>query len=63
MGRGSLPFKESDVVRLLRAAKKAGVPCQIEIDLEHKLMRIIPVQACGAETRTNNDWDTIYDKD
>jgi hypothetical protein len=49
MGRGPCTFKEIDVMRALRAAKKAGVGVCIEIDLEQHVMRLIPVVSSGVD--------------
>ena len=54
MGKGACTFKESDVTRAFKAARKAGVDVQVEIDLERKLMRITPVK--GA-VNGSNEWD------
>jgi hypothetical protein len=63
MGKGHCTFKEADVTRAIRAAKKAGVEYpQVVIDLEHKTMTITPVKV-GApverETTGEGEWDNI----
>ena len=55
MGKGTCTFKESDVTRAFKAAKKAGVHVQVEIDLERKRMRITPVET--GEANDQNEWD------
>jgi hypothetical protein len=57
MGKGACTFKETDVTRALRAAKKAGVDVQVQIDLEHKTMTLTPVKASEAETGKGKDLD------
>jgi hypothetical protein len=65
MARGTPAFRERDVTRALRAAKKAGVDAEIIIDLQHKVMRIIPLSASDAGNGTRatdkNDFDEICD--
>jgi hypothetical protein len=55
LGKGACTFKEADITRALKAAKKAGVDVRVEIDLERKRMRITPVKAGEANDR--NEWD------
>ncbi len=55
MGKGACTFKEADLTRAFKAAKKAGVDVQVEIDLERKRMRIMPVKA--GEVNDRNEWD------
>jgi len=43
LGKRACTFKEADITRALKAAKKAGVDIQVEIDLERKRMTISPV--------------------
>jgi hypothetical protein len=63
LGKGVCTFKEADVTRAFKAAKKAGVDVQVEIDLEHKRMRITPVKACDSKAGTEeNDWNSIYEQ-
>jgi hypothetical protein len=66
LGKGPCTFKETDVTRALKAARKAGVDVQVEIDLARRRMRITPVKARetanGTTTDTKNDWDSIYDQ-
>jgi hypothetical protein len=54
LGKRACTFKESDVTRAFKAAKKAGFDVQVEIDLDRKQMRITPVK--GAVNRPN-EWD------
>jgi hypothetical protein len=43
LGKGSCTFKEADITRAFKAARKAGFTAQVEIDLERKRMTITPV--------------------
>lgn len=45
MGSGPCTFKELEITRALKAAKKAGVDVQIKIDLARKMITLIPVKA------------------
>jgi hypothetical protein len=56
MGRGPCAFKEADIKRAYRAAKKAGVEVQITVDLEHRTMTLTPVKS---ETTDEGEWDNI----
>jgi hypothetical protein len=59
MGKGACTFKETDVTRAIRAAKKAGVDVRIEIDLERKRMTLTPVKVVEPnKTDESNEWDT-----
>lgn len=66
MGKGVCTFKEADVTRAFKAARKAGVDVQVEIDLERKRMTITPVKAYEANGKTGEgaatgegEWDNI----
>jgi hypothetical protein len=52
MTRRPCTFKQGDVTRALKAAKKAGVDVQVEIDLEHKRIFITPLKAGEAGQNT-----------
>jgi hypothetical protein len=65
MGKGPCAFKEADIARAYRAAKKAGVEVQITVDLEHKTMTLTPISTSNVKNGTvtaKNDWDSIYDQ-
>ena len=55
MGKGPCTFKEADLTRALKAAKKAEVDVKVEIDLERKRMTITPVKSGAVNSR--NEWD------
>jgi hypothetical protein len=59
LGKGACTFREADVTRALKAAKKAGVDVQVEIDLELKRMTITPMKA--GEAKDRNEWDDDID--
>ena len=47
LGKAACTFKVVDITRIFKAAKKAGVDVQVEIDLERKRMTITPVRRDG----------------
>jgi hypothetical protein len=66
LGKGTCTFKEAEVTRAFKAARRAGVDVQVEIDLERKRMRITPVKAGGVNggagentTTGDGEWDNI----
>jgi hypothetical protein len=63
MGRSPLTFKQSDLTRALRAAKKTGVVVQVTIDLERKTMTVTPVKPGEASAQTRNEWDEVLPDD
>jgi hypothetical protein len=46
-------FKESDVTRAYRAAKKAGVIVEIKLSLDRKEMTLTPVKVSDVSEQTN----------
>jgi hypothetical protein len=58
LGKGACTFKEVDLTRAFRAAKKAGVDVQVEIDLRRNRMRVIPLKASEAADR--NEWEEWF---
>jgi hypothetical protein len=58
MGRGPCTFRESDLVRVFRGAKKAGVPVEVKISLDRKEMTIRQVEP--DMTSEINEWDEEY---
>jgi len=63
MGKGPLVFKETDLTRALRAARKAGVDVKVTINLERKIMTVTPVKPGEAGIRTENEWDEVLPDD
>jgi hypothetical protein len=56
--RGASRFKERDIMRAFRAARKAGIEVRIDIAADHTL-RIIPVSSDDASL---NPWDEVFDQ-
>jgi hypothetical protein len=66
MGKAACTFKQSDVTRAFKAAKKAGVDVQVQINQETKTITITPVKVIESgechpksETTGEGDWDNI----
>jgi hypothetical protein len=60
MGRGPCTFKEADIARAARVAKKIGG--EVVIDHERKLIRIIPAKSDagnGTPAAEKNEWDEV----
>jgi hypothetical protein len=63
LGKAACSFKECDVTRLLRAAKKAGVSVRLDVDLERRRMSLTPVELTDGKGEAGaNDWDSIYEQ-
>jgi hypothetical protein len=58
MSRGVHAFKQSDLMRAIRATRKVGCAMRIEIDLERRRMSLTPVTV--GETRDRNEWDEEF---
>jgi hypothetical protein len=58
MGRGKSTFRQSDVTRLLRAARAAGVKVRVEIE-PGKLIAVTVDDDSGNEGQ--NEWDEDLD--
>jgi hypothetical protein len=65
LGKAACTFKVVDITRIFKAAKKAGVDVQVEIDLERKRMTITPVRRDGENSARKGtavgegEWDNI----
>jgi hypothetical protein len=66
LGKGAYTFKEADVTRAFKAARKAGVDVQVTIDLERKRLTITPIKAGDVNggagenaTTVDGEWDNI----
>jgi hypothetical protein len=57
VSRDRSTFRQADLTKAFKAAKKAGVDVQVEIDLERKRMRITPVKPI--ENVVVNEWDEV----
>jgi hypothetical protein len=52
-------FHESDLSRLLRAARKAGLEvARVEIDKDGKIVLVTGAPAAG-DTKGANEWDSV----
>jgi hypothetical protein len=58
LAKGALSFKETDLTRAFRAAKKAGVSVKVGIDLRRNFMWVTPVKT--DDTTERNEWDEMY---
>jgi hypothetical protein len=57
MGNGPCTFREADLAKALKAAKKAGVRVRIEIESGNKLaVTMLPI-AQGVSKEEPNPWD------
>jgi hypothetical protein len=66
MGKGPCAFKEADITRAYRAAKKAGVIVEIKLSLDRKEMTLTPVKVIEPVERDpesgptgEGDWENI----
>jgi hypothetical protein len=66
MGKGPCTFREADVTRALKAARKAGVDVQLRIDLERKTMTVTMLKVIEpverdpkSEMTGDGEWDNI----
>jgi hypothetical protein len=59
MSRGPHSFRQADITRAYRAARKAGIEHPIiEVDTKHRRLRIIPRDEVGVAT-DQNEWDEV----
>jgi hypothetical protein len=54
---GPATFKETDVGRVLKAAKKAGV--RVRIDIEKGHLRVTMIADDEPDSTTDNPWDEV----
>jgi hypothetical protein len=66
MGKASCTIKQTEITRVLKAAKKAGVDMQLQIDLERKTMTVTTVKVIEPVERHpksdmtgDGEWDNI----
>ena len=60
MARGRVSFKERDLARALRAARKSGVQMQrIEIDREGRIVMIPGKPYDDPAKQNENEWDEV----
>jgi hypothetical protein len=61
MGRGRCTFKEADLTRALRAAKKAGANVtRAEVARDGKIVLVLDGEASSGNEI--NEWDEMYGK-
>jgi hypothetical protein len=61
VSRKPYAFKESEITRAIRAAKKAGmIDPIIEVDIARKRLRIIPLNK-NEDRAAINEWDIVLD--
>ena len=64
MGRGPSTFKEGDLTRALRAAKKAGANVvRAEVDRDGKIGLVLDKDGEASSESERNEWDEINGKD
>jgi hypothetical protein len=66
MGKAACTIKQTEITRVLKAAKKAGVDVQLQIDLERKTMTVTTVKVIEpverdpkSEMTGDGEWDNI----
>jgi hypothetical protein len=66
MGKAACTIKQTEITRVLKAAKKAGVDVQLQIDLERKTMMVTMVKVIEpverdpkSEMTGDGEWDNI----
>jgi hypothetical protein len=58
MGRGRCTFKEADLTRALRAAKKAGAKvARAEVERDGKIVLVLKKDGEGLSGNEVNEWD------
>jgi hypothetical protein len=64
MGHGRCTFKESDLTRALRAAKKAGAHvARAELARDGKIVLVLKKDGEAPSTSERNEWDEIDGED
>jgi hypothetical protein len=64
MGRGRCTFKESDLTRALRAAKKAGARvARAELARDGKIVLVLKKDGEAPSMSERNEWDEIDGED
>jgi hypothetical protein len=60
MSRGAYTFKQTDVIRVLKAAKMAGIEvARVEIDRDGKISVVTGKSQEQAQAGTDNEWDDL----
>ena len=64
MGRGRSTFKEGDLTRALRAAKKAGANvARVEVARDGKIVLVLKKDGEAPSASERNEWDEINGED
>jgi hypothetical protein len=64
MGRGRSTFKEGDLTRALRAAKKAGANvARVEVARDGKIVLVLKKDGEAPSESERNEWDEINGED
>ena len=64
MGRGRSTFKEGDLTRALRAAKKAGANvARAEVARDGKIVLVLKKDGEAPSASERNEWDEINGED
>lgn len=62
MGHGPCTFKEVDLIRALRAAKKAGVDvARAEVGRDGKIVLVLNTDVQASQNSARNEWDEAVD--
>jgi hypothetical protein len=60
MGHGRCTFREVDLIRALRAARKAGVDvARAEVERDGKIVLVLKKDGEPLPNRERNEWDQI----
>lgn len=62
MSRGRATFREADITRLLRAARKAGVDVKVKIERDGTMIVMTAMARSESQTKQEptNEWDEKY---
>lgn len=64
MGHGPCTFKEADLVRALKAARKAGIDvARAEVAKDGKIVLVLKKDAEAPSISERNEWDEINGPD
>ena len=63
MSRGPQRFRQREVIRVLRAVEKSGVPVQIKIVPKEGAIFLIPDTPGQVRDQDGNEWDSEYGTD
>jgi hypothetical protein len=63
MVRGRCAFRQTDITRVLRAAKDARVPIKIEIEPDRMTVTTISDNSGAPRVSGENEWDEVFKDD